>query len=191
MQIQPKTPAFEDFSGALMEADAMTNPAEIHGILAGLICTGQRLDGKFWFDAVLKLLATRANFSTAQRNLIIELYDTVCRQLNGHEDEFYLLLPSAERPLIDRATALSYWCEGFLYGLGLGGANPAIDHASLEAREALRCMTELAKLDLERVDVSEKNSEMDQFAYQGVIEYVRIAVMTMYTEFAKKPQLLH
>jgi yecA family protein len=192
MQIQTKIPAFADFSNSLMEADAMTNPAEIHGVLAGLICTGQRLDGKFWLDAILRLLEARASLSQANRNVVIELYNAICQQLSSFDADFYLLLPSDEQTLTDRARALSRWCDGFLYGLTLSSSGSSIlDSTPEEVQEALRCIAEVAKLDFEKVEITDQSTEIDRFTYQSTVEYIRTAVMLMYDEFSKKPKYLH
>jgi uncharacterized protein len=192
MQIQTKIPAFADFSNNLMEADAMTNPAEIHGILAGLICVGQRMDGKFWFDAILRLLEARAGLSLVNRNTVIDLYNATCQQLSIFVDDFYLLLPSDDQALVDRARALSRWCDGFLYGLGLSsGGNLIVDSLSGEVKQALRCMVEVAKLDFEKIEVTDYSTETDKFTYHNMVEYVRASVLLMYGEFAKKPRYLH
>ncbi len=181
MQIQPKTPASTESSPILLESSAVLNPAEIHGILCGLICIEQELDGKFWFNTVLKLLEARDQVAM-QRTLIIGLYDTAYRQLNSVTDECQLIIPKEGTTFTDRAVALSRWCKGFLYGLGLANKQPA-RHFSEEMQEALRCIDEIAKLDFDQIDVSES----DQQAYQVVVEFVRTAVVTIYFEYTGQP----
>lgn len=191
MQIETKMPVFADLSNYLMEAEAIANPAEVHGVLTGLICAGQRLDGQFWFDSVLRVLKVRASLSLDQRSAIIDLYDTICRQLSCADAEFILLLTVEERPLKEKTMALSHWCEGFLYGLGLGGATPVGIGTPDEIIDALHCMVELAHLEFEKIEVNELNVEMERLTYRRTLDYIRTAVIAMYEAFAKKPKYLH
>ncbi len=180
MQIQPRLLAFADFSHILAQADVSTNPSEVHGILCGLICIGHKLDGKFWFDAVLNTLGVKS--LVCNRELIIELYDVTCRQLSGLEYDFQLLLPDENRPFAERAIALSRWCKGFSYGLELAGTVCA-ERLSEEVADALRCIIEVGQLDFAEIEVSEQ----DQTAYQSVIDFVRTSIIMMYAELMEMP----
>lgn len=179
MQIQSTNLAFDDFSHLLIQADSLANPAEIHGILCGLICTGQKLDGKFWLHTVLKLFEAKAHISPRHRGRVIELYAATCRQLSDLDDSFKLLLPDQEQPLACRAEALSQWCYGFLYGLKLTDSS-LVERSNQEVRDALKCISEIAKLDFSNIEVR----DIDNNAYVGVVEYVRSAVVAVYQELA-------
>lgn len=190
MQVETKILAFDDFSGLFAQADAMVSPARLHGVLVGLICVGQKLDGKFWLDATLRMVEARAVLPSKQRDLIIHLYDVTCRQLCDLDSELQLLLPNNSQFLIDSAMALSQWCEGFLYGLGLDDGS-AYDNIPEDIREGLRCISELAKLDFEKIEMAAESTEMEKMAYQGVVEYVRSAVMSFYRGMQHKTNCLH
>ena len=58
-------------------------------------------------------------------------------RLRGDEMEFELLLPDDDAPLEQRATALSQWCQGFLYGFGTGGSRASA--SELPRRTSRRC----------------------------------------------------
>lgn len=183
MQVGPKILAFDDFSCVLAEADSLANPAEIHGILCGLICSGQKIDGKFWFHTVLKLFESRAHIAARHRSMVIDLYDASCRQLSGLDSEFQMLLPDSNQSLSRRAEALSQWCQGFLFGLRLPDSSIEKE-ASEETRDALRCISELAQLDFASIEIR----EVDNKAYSGVVEFVRSAVSVLYEEFTESPK---
>ncbi len=183
MQIESKNFAFADFSHLLIQADSLANPAEIHGILSGLICTGQKLDGKFWFHTVLKLFEARAHIAPRHRGRVIELYDATCRQLSGLDGDFQLLLPDEEQPLARRAEALTQWCHGFLYGLKLADSG-MFEVTTHDVRDALKCIAEIARLDFANIEVR----DIDSNAYFGVMEYVRSAVVVVYQELASGTQ---
>lgn len=177
MHIQSKVLGFIDYRHMLAQADSLANPAEIHGILSGLVCTGQKLDGQVGFNLILKLFETRAHITPAHRGLIIEMYDTLCRQLNCSESEFELLLPDTIQPLTERAEALSQWCQGFIYSLRL--VNTSLENEfSNEVRETLNTICEIAKLDYANIVVR----DVDTSAYVGVVEFVRNTVVTLHHE---------
>lgn len=182
MQIQTKIPAFKDFSYLLSQSDSIANPAEIHGILCGLICSGQKLDGKFWFHTVLKLFEAKAHIAPHNRGMVIELYDATCRQLSRLDSDFELLLPDDNQALAIQAEALSQWCQGYLYGLRLAD-NTILDKSTEDSRDALRCISEIAKLDFSSIEVR----EIDSKAYHGVVEFVRSSVIVLYDELSGLP----
>lgn len=177
MQIQSKIPAFDDVFHLLVQADTQTTPSEIHGVLCGFICVGSRLNGKFWLDTLLKRLETFGTFAAEQQDLILSIYDAACRQLSGVEGEFRLLLPAATSSLTERAEALSEWCQGFLYGLSLAG-NPIDTYVSEDVHEALRSITDIAKLNFDNIEID----EMDKTAYQNVSNYVESSIVMIYNE---------
>lgn len=181
MQVQSKMLAFADFSHILAQADVPTNPSEVHGILCGLVCIGHKLDGKFWFDAVLNTLGGKS--LVYNRELIIELYDTTCRQLSGLEYDFQLLLPEEDDSFSGRAVALSRWCKGFSYGLEMISDASFPERLSEEVQDAIRCIAEVGKLDFGDIEVSDS----DKSAYQSVVDFVRTSVIMMYAELMELP----
>lgn len=177
MQIQKEAVGFDDFLGDVGMSNLKANPAEVHGVLAGLVCLGHKPEGKSWFDGVMKILEMRVGSVPNHKDLMLGLYDTTCQQLDGYVGEFQLLLPSDKYSFADRAVALSQWCKGFIYGLGV--KNRAIEGVSSEeCREALRSIAEISNLDFSKIEVS----EADKTAYLGVVEYVRMSVITIYEE---------
>jgi uncharacterized protein YgfB (UPF0149 family) len=176
MQIQAKSPAFDDFYHLLTQAEVVTSPAEIHGMLCGFVCVGPKLNGGFLIDILLKRLGTRPRFMLGSQGAVVGLYDVACRQLSGLQS-FQLLLPDERHELEERAEALSRWCEGFLYGLGLGGSSieeetPDVIH------EALYCIAEIAKLEISHLEVT----ELDKLAYDEAIEFITHAIPLIYEE---------
>ncbi len=109
------------------------------------------------------------------------LYDAACRQLSGLQS-FKLLLPDEQHELEERAEALSLWCEGFLYGLGLGGSS-FDEETSDTVNEALFCIAEIAKLDVSQLEVT----ELDRLAYDEAIEFITQAVPLIYEELVHYP----
>ena len=112
---QAEIQRFDDFFGVLAVPGAGTSPAEMHGALAGLICIEHKFSSRLWFDALLRILTSKASLAAHQRPVVIDLYDITCRQLNNAYDEFQLLLPNEKYSFAERAIALSQWCNGFIW----------------------------------------------------------------------------
>ena len=102
--------------------------------------------------------------------------DTV-RALRGDEMEFQLLLPDDDALLVERATALSQWCQGFLYGFGTGG-NVSRDQLSGEVEEVLRDLTHISQASVD----TGADAEEEEQAYAEIVEYVRAGVQLLHDE---------
>jgi uncharacterized protein len=176
MQIQAKSPAFYDFYHLLNQSEVMTSPAEIHGMLCGFVCVGPKLSGGFWIDILLKRLGVNPKLNLEPQGAIVGLYDAACRQLGGLQS-FKLLLPDGRHELEERAKALSLWCESFLYGLGLGGSS-FDEELSDTAYEALNCIAEVAKLDINQLEIT----ELDSLAYEEAVEFITRTIPLIYEE---------
>ena len=89
---------------------------------------------------------------------------------------FSPLLPDDERPLAERVQALTLWCEGFLYGLGLTGTSDA--NLSSQAAEAVRDLAEITRADVELSG----DSEEDETAFTELQEFLWVAAMLIHEE---------
>jgi len=101
------------------------------------------------------------------------------RTLVGNDADFEPLLPDDEAPLIERADALSLWCQGFLYGLGSGSMSDP-GEVSIEAREIIQDFTEITHVGVEAGD----DNEASETAFAEVVEFVRVGVQLLFVELA-------
>jgi uncharacterized protein YgfB (UPF0149 family) len=81
-----------------------------------------------------------------------------------------------------RVQALAEWCQGFLVGFGTGVKANELEFSD-EAQEVLRDLVEISKVDPDREETPE---EEDEVALNELEEYVRTAVMMLYSEFVLK-----
>ncbi|MCY1558840.1 hypothetical protein D9M68_958120 [compost metagenome] len=88
-----------------------------------------------------------------------------------------LLLPSDDAPLRERAAALGQWCQGFLGGFGLTARDSAL---SAEAMEVLQDLSAIAQ-----VQNALEESEDGENDYMEVMEYLRVALLLLFSECAK------
>jgi len=174
-------PSYNKVHSALQQAHANISAAEAHGMLCGFICAGKEMDGKSWIDPILGDQTISDEILAENRALLLKLYELSSIKLQQMEFDFSLLLPDDDEPLYVRAEALSHWCLGFVIALNRSGIN--IQAAiSVEVQDALRHMLEISKLDYNIIDVTEE----DERAYFEVMEYVRMAVLMVYTEIASE-----
>ncbi len=92
---------------------------------------------------------------------------------------FDLLLPSEDRPLHERASAVLDWLRGLLFGFALGGLSR--EQLFGQAREAFDDLFELTRMDLESV----VESDADEQALTEIIEFLRVAAMLIREDRAK------
>jgi uncharacterized protein YgfB (UPF0149 family) len=165
------------------------DPAECHGSLCGLLCASDAVTGPVWVNRVLvgdpelpvvdslsaRGMGAEANY--APTALLFSLYKDTVEDLNDPEYGFSLLLPDDDEPLPQRVEELSRWCQGFLFGLGLGGVREQTN-LSGETREVMRDFVEISRLGTGEAS----DSNEDEAAFAEIVEYVRMAVLLLYEE---------
>src|SRR5687767_13245510 len=87
--------------------------AELHGLVTGLLCTGNPEADP---EDVGQLLQPPEIFSDLTRKFLQQLANASKEQLESLEYDFQLLLPSDENTLRERVVALAQWCDGFTVG---------------------------------------------------------------------------
>ena len=117
---------YDEINDALKRISVEQDAAEVHGTLCGLFCTVNGLTAPFWLDNTLtnspeEDAYTVDALNSESRSLLTQLFNTMEKQLSGHDFEFELFLPDDNSGLFSRIEALSNWCQGFLFGLSQGG----------------------------------------------------------------------
>lgn len=151
----------------------MTDAAEAHGTLAGALCTASAYRFEDWLQEILPEGPAQALSSGALRSL----YFVTAETLAGAEMSFEPLLPEDAQPLDERATALSQWCVGFLYGLG-SGAIQDLSKLPGEVGEVVRDFDELTRVGVGSGESEEENES----AYAELVEFVRVGVQLVFEE---------
>jgi len=168
---------YDEFERVLKDARALPEPAEAHGTLAGALCSSSDYGLIEWLH---EILPDDSPDEEALRSSVLQnVYSAMVRTLAGSDADFEPLLPDDNAPLIERADALSLWCQGFLYGLGSG---PASDPAkvSQEAGDIIRDLTEITHVGVEADEQNEEN----EVAFAEVVEFVRVGVQLLFVELA-------
>ena len=174
-------PTYFELSRHLESVGADTGAAEAHGLLTGLVASG-RVDEAQLVSEIFPARADQDAFTGESRESLL----TLAREANAAFADptavFAPLLPPDDTPLKERALALRDWCEGFLYGLGVGEADQRTLHADIS--EAVEDLGELTRLDVAIIG----DSEEEEQAFVDLVEFVRAAVMMIQAELAAGPE---
>lgn len=165
---------FPEVARVLQTLQSSVAAAESHGCLCGALCTTQQYTLECWLDELVP--EADAGPGDGRATLRLLFADTL-RSLRGEEMEFQLLLPDDADPLLERALALSQWCQGFLYGFGTGQA-VLRDELTGEVEEVLRDLTHISQASVE----TGADAEEEEQAYAEIVEYVRAGVQLIHDE---------
>jgi hypothetical protein len=164
---------------ALERAEADLSPAEFHGTLCAFLCTRAQPSMDDWVREIV--LSEHVTHAGAWSRALREAGEHTRLALCAGDFALELLLPNDDAPLAQRSQALSDWCTGFLYGLGLAGAGVG-DVLSEEAREVVTDLAEFTRIDAESDGDDAGGAEK---AYAEVVEYVRMGVLLIYEELTR------
>lgn len=173
----PDLPDIAAVDAASRQLGLATDASELHGALCGWLAGGGAADGTW----LARALADDALPAPAPGSVLDQLREAAVVQLEDRGFSFDLLLPTADRPLDERAEALFSWCRGFLGAFGLtAGAAPSL---SEEGQEALQDLARLAKASAESSE-----DEEDEDALAELEEFVRVAALLLHGDCVLGPR---
>jgi len=167
---------YEDIAQALARTESEVDAAECHGILTGLLTADADADTRRWRDEVIGEGSAGDLLAREARERLDALETETRAQLNDPHLGFYPLLPHERRPLPERVEPLARWCQGFVYGLAMGGVH-AESELPANSREFLQDVSQISTVFLSVADDQENES-----AYQEIVEYIRTGVLLMHEE---------
>jgi hypothetical protein len=157
----------------------LSNGAEVHGILTGMIAGGASLKGDDWLLLLSDLIHEGQSFKPAVAERLKALAADICASMRDPDLGFNLTLPSDHESLGERLTSMIGWVQSFLVGFGVNQTN--LTGLSEDVREVIDDMVEIAKLDF-AVDEDEEAER----AFFEVVEYLRISAMLCFNELGLK-----
>ncbi|UPQ88373.1 YecA family protein [Vibrio sinaloensis] len=177
-----KLPDYLTFASELQSAGLAVNPAELHGLLAGMLSGGLSLTDKSWQPLVYDYVSEGMGWPSKVLQLAQSTLDASVVELTGSGMDLELLLPDEEASatLFDVADALADWVNHFISGVGL--INAPIGKAAADVKEALADLEEIAKLGIDEDDDMEEQAQL----LEQVIEHVKACVLTIHAEFGRK-----
>lgn len=177
-----KLPDYLTFASELQSAGLAVNPAELHGLLAGMLSGGLSLTDKSWQPLVFDYVSEGMGWPSKVLQLAQSTLDASVVELTGSGMDLELLLPDEEASatLFDVADALADWVNHFISGVGL--VNAPIGKADADVKEALADLEEIAKLGIDEDDDMEEQAQL----LEQVIEHAKACVLTIHAEFGRK-----
>ena len=180
MSLQNATPTYNALATALSQQGVGMTPAEMHGLICGILCGGNQDNS--WKTLVHDLTNEGMAFSQSLSQPLQALHESLANTLDEEGFLFQLMLPDDDDiTVFDRADALAGWVNHFL--LGLGVTQPKLDKITGETGEAIDDLRTIAQLGY---DEDEDQEELEQ-SLEEVIEYVRVAALLCHDTF-NQPQ---
>lgn len=178
MSLQNATPTYNALAAALSQQGVGMTPAEMHGLLCGILCGGNQ--DSSWKTLVHDLTNEGVAFSQSLSQPLQALHENLSTTLDEDGFLFQLMLPDEnDITVFDRADALAGWVNHFL--LGLGVTQPKLDKVTGETGEAIDDLRTIAQLGY---DEDEDQEELEQ-SLEEVIEYVRVAALLCHDTFTR------
>ncbi len=156
-----------------MDLNADMRVAESHGVLCARFCVENTPDAEFWMYEVLGHREPGDLQTGESEQLLAQVYEQTSANFLDAMDGLEMLLPDDSEALAERTRALIDWCSGFIAGLGLGGLQ-ADNLLEEQIKEVMQDLIEITRMD----DDVEENEE-NETAYTEIMEYVRVAAMTI------------
>ena len=200
---------FDDLANWLVTVSSDFSPSELHGSLIGALSGGTRQDSERWQAFIMDVIGRDEELEQAE---LAEFADDQLQGLVSDDMSFNPFLPEDDVELSARTEALGGWCRGFLAGFAQAQVqrqregHPIPQSFPEAVQEALKDLTEIAKatyggqgddgqtefedefdhpddplaIDMENTPDGEDLAESD---FLQVSEYVRLAALTVFTEF--------
>ncbi len=171
---------FDQVQAVLERHEIHANASEVHGVIAGMLSGGTKMDSIDWLIPVSDFFNQGLEFNNAVEGELQLMFKSICENLLDEDMPFTPLLPSDDEDLNVRSAALSSWTEGFMSGFALNKA--VLADASDDVNEAIRDFAEISKMATD-LDDNEENEN----AFFEVHEYVRISALMCFDELGDNP----
>jgi len=160
-------PGYDALASALTQQGVGMTPAEMHGLISGILCGGNK--DSSWQTLVHDLTNEGMAFSQTLAQPLQQLHQGIGDTLEDEGFLFQLYLPEDDDiTVFDRADALAGWVN-----------QPKLDKVKGETGEAIDDLRTIAQLGY---DEDEDQEELEQ-SLEEVIEYVRVAALLCHDTF--------
>ncbi len=169
---------FENLTNLLGQHNILSDAAEVHGMLCGMLCGGMPLESQDWFEPIADSINQAEPLPEEVKERLLTLYNDTCQQLLETDFTLLLCLPDDSAPINDRGQALIHWIQGFMLGFGFHQAD--LTKCSDDVKEALEDFYEISRMD----EQMQQDEESERALFE-VIEYVRVSCMLCFNELGK------
>jgi uncharacterized protein YgfB (UPF0149 family) len=177
-------PEYQSIAAELKSANLAVTPAELHGLLVGMLSGGLATNDQTWQPILFDYTNDGMGWPTTALVFAQNVFKVTASELTGSSMELSLLLPEdpSEDGLFALADGLSDFVNHFISGLGLAGIT--LNKASDDVKEALADLEEIAKLGIDEDDDLGEQAQL----LEHVIEHVKACVLTIHAEFGVRPE---
>ncbi|MDY6992734.1 MAG: UPF0149 family protein [Pseudomonadota bacterium] len=164
---------YQPIDNALHHVGVLSDAAETHGILCGLLCYPPPHLETLWFQHLFADKEIKPSLLEKSKKQLLLVKILTVNQLQSPDFEFMPLLPEEDTPLPQRVEALGHWCDGFLLGLALAGIQ--IAQLPVEEREFIEDVIAISQI--APLESTANNEEHD---YVQLVEFIKVGVLTLY-----------
>ncbi|CAG9295771.1 hypothetical protein EV690_3157 [Celerinatantimonas diazotrophica] len=173
-------PDYAEF-GEILAEHIIATPAEVHGLLSGLLAGGLPVDDQSWHVHLNDLFNDGYALPVALQRKIEKLVVVSEQLYRDNQFAFYPWVPSDNDPLDERSEALAQWVQNFLVGFAL--VCQELSKAPDDIQELINDFNQIAQLSLE----FDSEDEVNEQAFFEVLEYVRVGAMACFNHYALRP----
>jgi yecA family protein len=170
---------FDEICDLFVSLGAHNSPSEMHGLLAGQLSAGKRMDYSEWLKEAKEFIDTDSAFSKDEEEVLQFVYMSTLTALADDELGFYPLLPDDEADIEQRLHCLGLWCQGYMAGFAL--VEKAIAELPEIVNDALNDLAAIAQVGINESEDWDESADEDYFQ---IVEYVRLAAMNIFVEYA-------
>lgn len=159
--------------------DVMASPAELHGVLTGMLCGGASLEPDVWMKEFNELVNDGTALPTMTSGWLEQVFNET---LNGltQQSGLQLLVPEDEEELEERLLALCDWAQAFLAGFAV--IQQDLSRASEELQEMLGDISSITQLEQDMEEDAESEA-----SYIVIYEHLKLGAMMAFEEFGQRP----
>lgn len=164
---------FPSLSPENLTEDGPSSTAELQGALCGLLCMNSAANRNTWYSDLFEDYQP----GEEEKQNLLGLFDETIQSLNSLDFDFQLELPDEDAPLGSRLVAMSHWCQGLVFGLGVSGLTNETELPA-DCQEYLTDVMQIGQID----DVELLPDENDDSNYEELVEYLRMGLFLLYGE---------
>jgi uncharacterized protein YgfB (UPF0149 family) len=176
-------PEYTELAAAMQRCNMPQSPAESQGFALGLYVARVTEPLALWQKELYSDFDPADVLAGECRKSLDRVFANVFATDDSEPMQLALLLPGDIVVDSARVGAVCDWCQGFLFGFGLGGERAA-SRLSDQSRELLQDIAEMTRLDTEDVE----NNAENQSALIEIEEFLRVGVLLMRDELSGRGQ---
>jgi len=180
MSEELRVPTFDELDQTLAQYGDEVSPVEIHAVLVGFQCGGAPLFDDALASTMQDFFGVDVYMAPELPSLLSQLSAGIEASLQQDDFTFMPMLPE-EGDFEEQVSLFSRWCESFINGFS--ATCPEEEQLSEDIEGVLDDMMTFSRM-REEVDLSEQDEE----SFIELVEYVKVAILTLYTELVLVPR---